>query len=191
MENFLIATGVVALAEIGDKTQLLSFVLAARFRKPWPIIAGILVATLGNHALAAALGAGLAGLFDGEMLRWVLGVSFLGMALWMLVPDKLDADTLAVAPRWGVFGSTALAFFRAEMGDKTQIATVALAAQTHAVLSIVLGTTFGMLLANVPAVLVGDRLAARLPVRLMHVLAALLFAALGLYALCGAALPGV
>ena len=191
MENFLIATGVVALAEIGDKTQLLSFVLAARFRKPWPIIAGILVATLGNHALAAALGAGLAGLFDGEMLRWVLGVSFLGMALWMLVPDKLDADTLAVAPRWGVFGSTALAFFLAEMGDKTQIATVALAAQTHAVLSIVLGTTFGMLLANVPAVLVGDRLAARLPVRLMHVLAALLFAALGLYALCGAALPGV
>jgi putative Ca2+/H+ antiporter (TMEM165/GDT1 family) len=125
------------------------------------------------------------------MLRWVLGVSFLGMALWMLVPDKLDADTLAVAPRWGVFGSTALAFFLAEMGDKTQIATVALAAQTHAVLSIVLGTTFGMLLANVPAVLVGDRLAARLPVRLMHALAALLFAALGLYALCGAALPGV
>src|SRR5574337_2221709 len=167
MEAFLISTGIVALAEIGDKTQLLSFFLAARFKKPWPICLGILVATLANHAFAGAVGQWLSNLMGPALLRWVLGLSFLAMAVWMLIPDKLDeADT--DAPRLGVFGTTLVAFFLAEMGDKTQIATVALAARFGAFLPVVTGTTLGMMLANVPAVLVGDRLAARLPVRLVH-----------------------
>jgi putative Ca2+/H+ antiporter (TMEM165/GDT1 family) len=184
MEAFLISTGIVALAEIGDKTQLLSFFLAARFKKPWPICLGILVATLANHACAGAVGQWLTTLMGPELLRWVLGLSFLAMAAWMLIPDKLDeADT--AAPRLGVFGTTVLVFFLAEMGDKTQIATVALAARFDAFVPVVMGTTLGMMIANVPAVLVGDQLAARMPVRLVHGLAAGVFAVLGVVALLG------
>jgi putative Ca2+/H+ antiporter (TMEM165/GDT1 family) len=184
LEAFLISTGIVALAEIGDKTQLLAFLLAAKFRKPAPIIAGILVATLANHALAGALGVWLAGLFSPQTLRWILGISFLAMAAWMLVPDKLDEDDARLF-RLGVFGTTVVAFFLAEMADKTQVATVALVAQYQAWLTVVLGTTAGMMLANVPAVLLGNRHAHRLPVRLVHGIAAALFAALGIAALAG------
>jgi len=184
MEAFLISSGIVALAEIGDKTQLLSFFLAARYKKPWPICAGILAATLANHACAGALGQWLTTLMGPHVLRWVLGLSFLAMAGWMLIPDKLDAAE-AEAPRFGVFGTTLVAFFLAEMGDKTQIATVALAARFDAFVAVVAGTTLGMMLANVPAVLVGDRLAARLPVRLVHGVAAAVFAVLGVLALAG------
>lgn len=185
MEAFLISSGIVALAEIGDKTQLLSFFLAARFKKPWPICLGILVATLANHACAGAVGQWITTLMGPNVLRWVLGLSFLAMAVWMLIPDKLDeADT--EAPRFGVFGTTLVAFFLAEMGDKTQIATVALAARFDTFLPVVTGTTVGMMLANVPAVLVGDRLAEKLPVRLVHGVAAAVFAGLGVVALVGA-----
>jgi putative Ca2+/H+ antiporter (TMEM165/GDT1 family) len=185
MEAFLVSTGIVALAEIGDKTQLLSFLLAARFCRPWPIIAGILAATLLNHAGAGALGAWLTELAGPQVMRWVLGLSFLGMAVWILVPDRLDdGDELKVA-RFGVFGTTFVAFFLAEMGDKTQVATVALAARFDAFVPVVLGTTLGMMLANVPAVLVGDRLAHKLPVRLVHAIAALIFAVLGVATLAG------
>jgi Ca2+/H+ antiporter, TMEM165/GDT1 family len=185
VEAFLISSGIVALAEIGDKTQLLSFFLAARYKRPWPICLGILVATLANHAGAGALGQWLTTLMGPEVLRWGLGLSFLAMAGWMLIPDKLDAAE-AEAPRFGVFGTTVVAFFLAEMGDKTQIATVALAARFDAFMPVVLGTTLGMMLANVPAVLVGDRLAERLPVRLVHGIAAGVFAVLGMLALLGA-----
>ena len=184
MDSLLVSTGVVALAEIGDKTQLLSFFLAARFKRPWPICMGILVATLANHACAGALGQWLTTLLGPEVLRWVLGLSFLAMAGWMLIPDKLD-EADADSPRLGVFGTTLVAFFLAEMGDKTQIATVALAARFDAFVPVVLGTTVGMMLANVPAVLVGDRLAARLPIRLVHAVAAGVFAVLGVLALLG------
>lgn len=189
MDAFLMATGIVALAEIGDKTQLLSFLLAARYQRPLPIIAGIFVATLVNHALAGAVGSWLTALLGPETLRWVLGIGFMLMAVWMLIPDELDAAEAEVAPRFGVFGTTLIAFFLAEMGDKTQVATVALAAQYADFLLVVAGTTVGMMLANVPAVLVGDKLATRLPVRLVHGIAALMFAALGLYVLCSDALP--
>lgn len=184
MEALLVSTGVVALAEFGDKTQLLSFVLAARFRKPWPIIAGILVATLANHAFAAAVGTWITSLLGADVLRWVLGLSFIAMAVWIMVPDKLDEDEVQPL-RFGVFGATLVAFFLAEMGDKTQIATVALAAQYDAFAWVVAGTTLGMMIANVPAVLVGDRLAHRMPVRLVHGVAALIFLALGVLALAG------
>jgi len=178
-DAFLISTGIVALAEIGDKTQLLSFVLAARYRRPWPIVAGILVATLANHALAGAVGTWLAQALGPEVMRWVLGGSFIAMAVWMLIPDKLD-DAGDGAGRLGVFGSTLLAFFLAEMGDKTQVATVALAARYDAFTAVVAGTTLGMMIANVPAVILGDRIAGRMPVRLVHGVAALIFAALGI-----------
>ncbi len=182
MEAFLVSTGIVALAEIGDKTQLLSLLLAARFRKPWPIIFGILVATLANHALAGAVGAWVTTLVGKEALRWILGLSFIAMAAWILVPDKLDDDE-ATHERFGVFGTTVIAFFLAEMGDKTQVATMALAAQYPSLVAVVTGTTFGMMLANVPAVLVGDRAAKSLPLRLVHGIAALVFAILGVLAL--------
>ena len=185
MEAFLVSTGVVALAEIGDKTQLLAFVLAARFRRPRPIILGILVATLANHALAGAIGAWLTAVVGPTTLRYVLGLSFIGMAIWTLVPDRLDESDTRL-PRVGVFGATLIGFFLAEMGDKTQIATVALAARYHAFATVVGGTTLGMMIANVPAVLVGKRLARRLPIRLVHAIAALIFAALGVVALAGA-----
>jgi putative Ca2+/H+ antiporter (TMEM165/GDT1 family) len=178
VEAFLVSTGLVALAEIGDKTQLLSLVLAARFRRPWPIVCGILVATLFNHAAAGAVGAWVTHWVGPQALRWVLGLSFLAMAVWILIPDKLDEDETQ-APAHGVFLTTLIAFFFAEMGDKTQIATVALAARYDALTAVVAGTTLGMMLANVPVVLLGERVTKRLPVRWVHGIAALIFAALG------------
>ena len=185
MEAFLVSTGIVALAEVGDKTQLLAFLLAAKFRKPWPIILGILVATVANHGLAGALGAWLTSQMPPQTLRWVLGVSFIAMAIWTLIPDKLDEDEAKLA-RLGVFGTTVVAFFLAEMGDKTQVATVALAAQYNAFVAVVAGTTLGMMIANVPAVMLGDRIANRIPVRVVHGIAALIFAVLGVATLLGA-----
>ena len=185
MHAFLVSTGIVALAEIGDKTQLLAFILAARFRRPLPIILGILAATLANHALAGAVGAWITHVVGPEVLRWVLGVSFIAMAIWTLIPDRLDAGEARV-PRAGVFGTTIVAFFLAEMGDKTQIATVALAAQYQAFTAVVAGTTLGMMIANVPAVLLGQRIAHRMPIRLVHAIAAAIFAAIGIATLLGA-----
>jgi putative Ca2+/H+ antiporter (TMEM165/GDT1 family) len=185
MEAFLVSTGIVALAEIGDKTQLLAFLLAAKFRKPVPIIIGILIATLANHGFAGAVGAWVTTLLGPETLRWVLGVSFIAMAIWTLVPDKLDEDDAKLA-QLGVFGTTLVAFFLAEMGDKTQIATIALAAQYQSLAMVVAGTTLGMMLANVPAVILGDRIANRIPVRLVHGIAAAIFAVLGVATLLGA-----
>ncbi len=184
MEAFLFSNVVVALAEIGDKTQLLAFILAAKYRKPLPIVLGILVATLANHALAAALGAWLPALMKPEILRWILGASFIGMAIWTLIPDKFDEKDAKLA-RMGVFGATLLAFFIAEMGDKTQVATVALAAQYHVFFDVLAGTTLGMMMANVPAVLLGERIAHRMPVRLVHTIAAVIFALLGIATLLG------
>jgi putative Ca2+/H+ antiporter (TMEM165/GDT1 family) len=186
MEAFLVSTGIVALAEIGDKTQLLAFLLAAKYRQPLPIVLGILVATIANHAFAGAIGAWLTTLIAPEALRWILGLSFIAMAIWILIPDKVDDESLQKA-RYGVFGTTLLAFFLAEMGDKTQVATVALAAQYQAFYWVVAGTTLGMMIANVPAVLLGDRIAQRMPVRLVHLIASLIFLALGLATLMGAA----
>jgi Ca2+/H+ antiporter, TMEM165/GDT1 family len=183
MEAFLVSTGIVALAEMGDKTQLLALILAARFKKPWPIVAGILVATLVNHALAGAAGAWVTTLISPQMLRWILGASFLAMAAWMLVPDKLDADDEEKPPRYGVFFTTVLVFFLAEMGDKTQIATVMLAARYDAIVSVVAGTTLGMMLANAPVVWLGERVTCLVPLRAVHIVSALIFAGLGLAAL--------
>ena len=186
MEALFISTGIVALAEIGDKTQLLAFLLAARFKKPLPIIAGILCATVVNHGLAGALGAWITASLSPEILRWVLGASFIGMAVWTLIPDKIEDDEGDIAGRWGVFGATLITFFLAEMGDKTQIATVAMAAHFPDPVLVVIGTTLGMLLADVPAVFIGDRLSARIPMRLVHGIAAALFAVLGAATLLGA-----
>jgi putative Ca2+/H+ antiporter (TMEM165/GDT1 family) len=183
MEAFLVSTGIVALAEMGDKTQLLALILAARFKKPWPIVAGILVATLVNHALAGAAGAWVTTLIGPQMLRWILGASFLAMAAWMLVPDKLDADEDEKPPRYGVFFTTVMVFFLAEMGDKTQIATVMLAARYDAIVSVVAGTTLGMMLANAPVVWLGERVTRLVPLRAVHIVSALIFAGLGLAAL--------
>ena len=183
MEAFLVSTSIVALAEMGDKTQLLALVLAARFRKPWPIVLGIFVATVLNHALAGAAGAWVTTVLGPHVLRWVLGVSFIAMAVWMLIPDKLDDGETGNAPRLGVFGTTVLAFFLAEMGDKTQIATVMLAAQYNAYAWVVAGTTLGMMLANAPVVWLGERMMRRVPVRAVHIVSALIFLALGVLAL--------
>jgi Ca2+/H+ antiporter, TMEM165/GDT1 family len=183
MEAFLVSTGIVALAEMGDKTQLLSLVLAARFRKPWPIVLGILVATLANHALAGAAGAWVTVLLGPQVLRWVLGGSFMAMAAWMLIPDKLAQGGDAKAPRLGVFGTTVVAFFLAEMADKTQVATVMLAAQYSAWAWVVAGTTVGMILANAPVVWFGERVTRLLPIRAVHVASAVIFAGLGAAAL--------
>jgi putative Ca2+/H+ antiporter (TMEM165/GDT1 family) len=184
MEAFLVSTGVVALAEIGDKTQLLAFVLAARFRKPLPIALGILLATLANHALAGALGAWITTLLHVDTLRWILGVSFIAMAIWVLIPDTLnEAET--TPDRFGVFGTTLIMFFLVEIGDKTQVATVALAAQYPSLMSVVLGTTLGMMIANLPAVILGEQIALKIPARPMHVIAAVIFAALGIAVLLG------
>lgn len=184
MEALIVSASIVALAEIGDKTQLLAFILAAKFRKPTPIILGILVATLANHAFAGAVGAWVTSVISPEALRWILGLSFIGMAIWTLIPDKFDEDEVKLA-RLGVFGTTLIAFFLAEMGDKTQVATVALAAQYQALVSVIAGTTLGMMTANVPAVLLGDRIAHRMPIRAVHLVASLLFAALGVATLLG------
>lgn len=186
MESLFVSTAVVALAEIGDKTQLLAFLLAARFKKPLPIVLGILVATLLNHGLAGALGAWITSHVSPDVLRWVLGASFIGMAVWTLIPDEIEDDETHVAQKLGVFGATLVTFFLAEMGDKTQIATVALAAHYAMPLMVVLGTTLGMLIADVPAVFVGDKLANKIPMRLVHGLASLVFAALGVATLLGA-----
>lgn len=184
MEAFFVSTGVVALGEMGDKTQLLAIVLAAAFRRPVPIILGILVATLVNHAAAGAVGGWVAQALGPDILRWVIGVSFLAMAAWMLIPDKIDLDGAAGGKqRFGVFGTTAVAFFLAEMGDKTQIATVALAARYPDVVQVVLGTTSGMMLANVPAVLLGDKIAENVSMTLVHGVASAIFAVLGLLTL--------
>ncbi|MBK9571941.1 MAG: TMEM165/GDT1 family protein [Rhodoferax sp.] len=183
MEAFLVSTGIVALAEMGDKTQLLALILALRFRKPWPIVAGILVATVANHAMAGALGVWVTTLMGPDVLRWVLGGSFIAMAIWMLIPDKLDDQDSGAGPRFGVFGTTVIAFFLAEMGDKTQIATVMLAAQYGAYAWVVAGTTLGMLLANAPVVWLGERVTRLVPIRIVHLSSALIFLGLGLWAL--------
>ena len=186
VESLLVSTGVVALAEIGDKTQLLAFILAARFKKPLPIIAGILVATLVNHGLAGALGAWITAAVSPDILRWVLGASFIGMAIWTMIPDKIEEEEAQVAKRLGVFGATLVTFFLAEMGDKTQIATVAMAAHYAAPVLVVIGTTLGMLIADVPAVFAGDKLANKIPMKLVHSIAAGVFAVLGMATLLGA-----
>jgi putative Ca2+/H+ antiporter (TMEM165/GDT1 family) len=184
MDAFLVSSGIVALAEIGDKTQLLAFLLAARFRRPLPIVFGIFVATIANHAFAAAVGALVSRLLGPDVMRWVLGLAFIGMAAWIMVPDDIDAEDAAPA-RFGVFFTTVLAFFLAEMGDKTQVATVALAARYSSTVAVVCGTTLGMMLANVPAVYFGDRIAGRVPLKLVHGLAALIFLVLGAATLLG------
>lgn len=183
MEAFLVSTGVVAIAEIGDKTQLLALVLAARFRAPLPIIAGILVATVANHALAASLGVIVADLLGPEILRNALGLSFLAMAVWIMVPDKVDDEEAAATRRYGPFLATLVAFFMLEIGDKTQIATVALAARFDALFIVTLGTTLGMMLANIPAVLIGKAAADRIPMTAAHGIAAVIFAVMGIMAL--------
>jgi putative Ca2+/H+ antiporter (TMEM165/GDT1 family) len=190
LEAATVSTGVVALAEIGDKTQLLAFLLAARFKRPLPIIVGIFAATLLNHGLAGALGTWITAALSPEVLRWVLGVSFIGMAVWTLIPDDIEDDEAPVAQRFGVFGATLITFFLAEMGDKTQIATVAMAAHYAGLhvspIWVVAGTTLGMMLADVPAVFVGDKLSAKIPMRLVHGVAAGIFALLGAATLMGA-----
>lgn len=183
MEAFLVSAGIVALGEMGDKTQLLAVLLAAKFRRPVPIILGILVATLANHAMAGAAGDWVAKALGPDILRWVIGVSFIAMAGWMLVPDKVDEEAAGGNQRFGVFGTTVLTFFLAEMGDKTQIATVALAARYTDLLAVVTGTTFGMMLANVPAVFLGDTIAKKVSMTLVHGIAAAIFAVLGVLTL--------
>ena len=186
MEAFFVSTGVVALAEMGDKTQLLAFLLAARFKKPLPIILGSLVATVLNHGMAGALGAWIAAHISPDVLRWALGISFIAMAVWTLIPDQID-EGLSPSNKghWGVFGATFISFFLAEMGDKTQIATVAMAVHYAQPLWVVIGTTLGMLIADVPAVFLGDKFAAKIPMRLVHGIAAAIFAVLGVVTLLG------
>ena len=186
MEAFLVSTGIVALGEIGDKTQLLSLVLAARFRRPWPILAGILIATLANHTLAGLVGNWLRALVAPETLRWIVAASFFAVAIWALVPDKLDEGESPPASHLGVFGVTAVAFFLAEMGDKTQIATAVLAAKYSALPAVVAGTTLGMLVADAPVVFIGNLSAAKLPLKAIRIAAALTFVVLGIYTLLAA-----
>lgn len=187
LEAMFTSTAIVALAEIGDKTQLLAIVLAARFKRPLPIIAGILVATLANHFLAAMAGSLAAGWFDGPIFRYAIAIGFLAMAAWTLVPDKLDDDEAPAVSRGGAFLTTLVAFFLVEMGDKTQVATIALGARFHDALAVTAGTTLGMMLANVPAVLLGGEIVKRVPLGLVRTVAALLFALLGLWLLLATA----
>ena len=182
MEALLVSTLVVAIAEIGDKTQLLAIILATRFKKPVPIILGILVATLANHALAALAGSLVAGLLDGAWFRWAIAVSFIAMAAWALVPDKADDEAAGGKARHGVFLTTVVAFFLVEMGDKTQIATVALGARFHDVLWVAAGTTLGMMAANIPAVYLGEAATRIVPLRYVRLGAALVFLGLGVWA---------
>lgn len=190
MQSFLVSTSIVALAEIGDKTQLLSLVLAARFRKPIPIVLGVFAATLINHAFSGALGAWLASVISPGIMNWAVVASFALMAVLILIPDKLDeADAVATKHSMGIFGTTALTFFLAEMGDKTQIVTVALAARFHEFFGVVAGTTLGMMLANVPVIYLGHRFADRLPTKAVHILAAVIFVVLGGFALRTALYP--
>ena len=183
MEAFLVSTGVVALGEMGDKTQLLAIILAATFCRPWAIISGIFVATLVNHAAAGAVGGWVAQMLGPDVLRWVIGISFITMAVWMMIPDKIEDDAAQQNRMLGVFGTTVVAFFLAEMGDKTQIATVALAARYPEVVQVVLGTTLGMMLANVPAVFLGDKIAKKVSMQLVHGIAAAIFCILGVLTL--------
>jgi putative Ca2+/H+ antiporter (TMEM165/GDT1 family) len=183
MEAFLVSTGIVAFAEMGDKTQLLALLLAVKFRQRWPIVLGIFVATLANHALAGAAGAWVTTVLGPDVLRWVLGASFIAMAVWMLIPDKIDHDEVGKPPRLGVFGTTVVAFFLAEMGDKTQVATVMLAAQYRSTAWVVAGTTLGMMLADAPVVWLGERVTRLVPLRVVHIVSALIFLGLGLFAL--------
>ena len=186
MEAFLVSTGIVALAEMGDKTQLLALLLAARFRKPWPIVLGIFTATIVNHALAGAVGAWVTQVLGETALRWILGGSFIAMAIWMLIPDKLDEDEAPKSSHFGVFGTTVIAFFLAEMGDKTQIATVMLAARFIGdYFWVVAGTTLGMMLANAPVVWLGDKLVKRVPIKLVHGISAAIFLVLGVLMIVG------
>lgn len=187
MTPFFVSAAVVALAEIGDKTQLLALFLASKFRKPLPIIFGILIATLANHVGAAAVGTWFSRMIGPDVMRWVLGVSFIAMGIWILVPDKPGLTDANQSPRgtWGVFGTTVLAFFLLEIGDKTQLATVALAAKYSNLPLVTAGTTFGMMLADVPAVLLGDVAAKKLPLVVVRGVAALIFVALGVFALIG------
>ena len=184
-EALSVSTGVVLLGEMGDKTQLLALLLAARYRRPWLIAFGILIATLANHAAASALGAWLTGVVDPQWMRWGLGLSFLAVAAWMLIPDKLDESEAASPGRLGVLGVTIVAFFLAEMGDKTQIATVMLAARFESLLWVTLGTTLGMMLANVPVVFLGERAVRWVPIEWVHRIAALVFAVFGVLVLMG------
>lgn len=186
MESFLISTGVVALAEIGDKTQLLAFILAARFKKPLPIMLGILVATFINHGLAGLLGAWITATVSPEILRWILGLSFIGMAIWTMIPDKIEQEETWIAGKFGIFGATLITFFLAETGDKTQIATITMAAHYGTPFMVVMGTTLGMLIADIPAVFAGEKLATRIPMKLVHSIAATVFALLGVATLLGA-----
>ena len=183
LEALLVSTAVVAVGELGDKTQLLSLVLAARFQKPWPIVAGILVATLANHALAGLAGNWVRSVVPEDVLRWLLALSFFAVAAWALKPDKLDDDDAPPASRWGVFAATTVAFFIAEIGDKTQIATVMLAAKFESLVAVVLGTTLGMLVVNVPTVFLGNAASAKIPFRFVRIVAAALFAGLGAWVL--------
>lgn len=183
MESLLISTSVVALAEMGDKTQLLAFILAARFKKPAPIILGILCATLVNHGLAGALGAWITSLLSPDVMRWILGLSFIGIAIWTLIPDRIEEEETQIAKHMGVFGATLVTFFLAEMGDKTQLATIALAAHYATPVPVIAGTTLGMLLADVPAVFVGNKFAEKIPMKLVHRIAAAIFAVMGLLTL--------
>lgn len=180
LESLLISTGVIALAEIGDKTQLLAFLLAARFKKPVPIILGILIATIFNHGLAGALGSWVTQAVSPETLRWILGASFIGMAIWTLVPDEIEEEETKIANKLGVFGATLITFFLAEMGDKTQIATVVMAAHYQSAILVVMGTTLGMLIADVPAVFIGNKFASKIPMKLIHGIAAAVFAIMGI-----------
>ena len=184
LEPFLVSTGVVAVAEIGDKTQLLAFVLSARFKKPWQVILGILAATITNHLLAGVVGVSVSAWVNPQIMRWILGVSFLAMAIWVLIPDR-EAEGEAKPARFPPFVTTALTFFLLEMGDKTQLATVALSAKYQSLIAVTAGTTLGMMLADVPAVFIGDRLAGKIPLRLVHGLAAALFAIIGILVLLG------
>ena len=188
MYEFLISTSIVTLAEMGDKTQLLALLLAARFRKPLPILLAILFATTINHGLSAVLGQWLTTVLNPEVLLWILALGFIGMAIWMLIPDELgdESDNIRKWQKLGVFGATLVTFFLAEMGDKTQVATIAMAAHYAAPLLVVVGTTLGMLIADVPAVFVGDKLANKIPMKLVHSIAAGVFAVLGVVTLLGA-----
>ncbi len=184
-DALLISTGVVAIAEMGDKTQLLSLILAAKFRRPLPIVAGIFVATVLNHFAAGWIGQQVAGLISADVLRWVVGIGFLAIAAWALIPDEMDEEEATVKP-YGAFLATCVAFFLAEMGDKTQIATVALAVKYQPLWQVVFGTTIGMMLANVPAVYLGDWIAKRMHVlRMVRFVAAAIFALIGVLALVG------
>jgi Ca2+/H+ antiporter, TMEM165/GDT1 family len=186
MESLVVSTGVVALAEMGDKTQLLAFILAARFKKPLPIILGIFVATIINHGLAGALGVWITTHINPEILRWILGISFIAMAIWTLIPDKIEEEETQIAKTFGIFGATFITFFLAEMGDKTQIATIAMAAHYSSAILVVIGTTLGMLIADVPAVFLGDKFAAKISMKWVHGIAAAIFALLGIATLLGA-----